>query len=60
MKEEMVMFVTTEGETVQVHASAIYSISRNGDRAATVTCHEDKYMVHDLVAEKLIEELFTK
>jgi len=60
MKEEMVMFATIEGETVQIHASAIYSISRNGDRAATVTCHEDKYMVHDLVAEKLIEELFTK
>ena len=54
------MFVTTEGETVQIHASAIYSISRNGDKAATVTCHEDKYMVHDVVAEKLIEDLFTK
>lgn len=60
MTEEMVMFVTTDGEIVQIHASAVKSVSRNGTNEAKVICHDDEYLVSDLAAERLIEELFSK
>lgn len=54
------MFVTTDGEIVQIHASAVKSVSRNGTNEAKVICHDDEYLVSDLAAERLIEELFSK